>query len=91
MRLQGKKAIVTGGAAGIGRAIVDAFAREGAEIAVFDLHLDKAQKVVEEVCKAGGRAYAVQCDVGIPIRSHGPFSRPIGNWAVWTSWSTTRG
>ena len=64
MRLQGKKAIVTGGAAGIGRAIVDAFAREGAEVALFDLHLDKAQKAADEVCQAGGKAYAVKCDVG---------------------------
>jgi NAD(P)-dependent dehydrogenase (short-subunit alcohol dehydrogenase family) len=64
MRLQSKKAIVTGGAAGIGRAIVDAFAREGAEVALFDLHLDKAQKVADEVCMSGGKAYAVQCDVG---------------------------
>ena len=33
-------------------------------MAVFDLHLDKAQKVVEEVSKLGGKACAIQCDVG---------------------------
>jgi NAD(P)-dependent dehydrogenase (short-subunit alcohol dehydrogenase family) len=64
MRLQGKKAIVTGGAAGIGKAIVETFIREGAEVAVFDLHLDKAQKVVAELTKDGGKAHAIQCDVG---------------------------
>jgi NAD(P)-dependent dehydrogenase (short-subunit alcohol dehydrogenase family) len=65
MKLQGKKAIVTGGAAGIGRAIVEAFAREGAEVALFDLHLDKAQKVADEVSRlAGGKIHAIQCDVG---------------------------
>jgi NAD(P)-dependent dehydrogenase (short-subunit alcohol dehydrogenase family) len=64
MRLQGKRAIVTGGAAGIGKSIVEAFVREGAHVAVFDLHLDKAQKVVEAVAKLGGKACAVQCDVG---------------------------
>jgi NAD(P)-dependent dehydrogenase (short-subunit alcohol dehydrogenase family) len=64
MRLQGKKAIVTGGAAGIGKAIVETFLREGAEVAVFDLHLDKAQKAVAELTKAGGKAHAIQCDVG---------------------------
>jgi NAD(P)-dependent dehydrogenase (short-subunit alcohol dehydrogenase family) len=64
MRLQGKKAIVTGGAAGIGKSIVEAFVREGAHVAVFDLHLDKALKVVEAMAGLGGKACAVQCDVG---------------------------
>ena len=64
MRLQGKKAIVTGGAAGIGKAIAEAFVREGAEVVVFDLHLDKARKTAAEVAKLGGKIHAVQCDVG---------------------------
>ena len=65
MKLQGKKAIVTGGAAGIGKAIVEAFAREEADVAVFDLHLDKAQKVAGEVSQlGGGKIHAIQCDVG---------------------------
>jgi NAD(P)-dependent dehydrogenase (short-subunit alcohol dehydrogenase family) len=64
MRLQGKKAIVTGGAAGIGRAIAEAFVREGAEVVLFDLHLDKARKTAAEVSKLGGKVHAVQCDVG---------------------------
>jgi NAD(P)-dependent dehydrogenase (short-subunit alcohol dehydrogenase family) len=64
MRLQGKKAIVTGGAAGIGKAIVETFIREGAEVAIFDLHLDKAQKAAAELTQAGGKAHAIQCDVG---------------------------
>ena len=64
MRLSGKKAIVTGGAAGIGRAITEAFVREGAEVAVFDLHLDKAQAVAAEIARGGGKVYAIGCDVG---------------------------
>ena len=64
MRLQGKKAIVTGGAAGIGKSIVEAFVREGAHVAIFDLHLDKAQNVVEDVSGLGGKACAIQCEVG---------------------------
>jgi NAD(P)-dependent dehydrogenase (short-subunit alcohol dehydrogenase family) len=64
MRLQGKKAIVTGGAAGIGKAIVETFIREGAEVAIFDLHLDKAQRAAADVTQAGGKAHAIQCDVG---------------------------
>jgi NAD(P)-dependent dehydrogenase (short-subunit alcohol dehydrogenase family) len=65
MRLQGKKAIVTGGAAGIGKAIAEAFVREGADVAIFDFQIDKAEKVAAELIKIGpGKAHAVQCDVG---------------------------
>ena len=45
MRLEGKRAIVTGGVSGIGKAIAVAFASEGVDVAIFDLHLDKAQAV----------------------------------------------
>ena len=65
MRLQGKKAVVTGAAAGIGKAIATAFAQEGAEVALLDLHLDKATAVAAEIAKAcGAKTCAVQCDVG---------------------------
>ncbi len=65
MKLAGKKAIVTGGASGIGKAIVAAFVQQGADVAIFDLHLDKAAKVADELTKTGpGKAWPVQCDVG---------------------------
>ena len=65
MKLYGKKAIVTGGASGIGKAIARTFAAEGAEVAIFDLHPDAARKVVEQInAGGGGRAWAVKCDVG---------------------------
>jgi NAD(P)-dependent dehydrogenase (short-subunit alcohol dehydrogenase family) len=65
MRLQNKKAIVTGGAAGIGKAIAEAFLQEGADVAIFDLQIEKARKVAAELVQLGpGKAFAVQCDVG---------------------------
>jgi NAD(P)-dependent dehydrogenase (short-subunit alcohol dehydrogenase family) len=65
MKLQGKKAIVTGGASGIGKAIAQAFAQEGADVAIFDLNPDKAAKSVEEIRGATGRpVHAITCDVG---------------------------
>lgn len=63
MRLENKKAIVTGGAGGIGRATALAFAAEGAAVAVVDLREDAALAVVEEIRAAGGTAVAIAADV----------------------------
>ncbi|MDB5513116.1 MAG: fabG 5 [Enterovirga sp.] len=62
-RLQGKTAIVTGGAGGIGSATCRRFAREGAAVAVFDLNLEAAQSVAEEINGSGGKAAAFRCDI----------------------------
>lgn len=63
--LTGKKAVVTGGAAGIGRAIAQAFVAEWADVVIFDLHLEKARAVAEELTAKGpGVVHAVACDVG---------------------------
>jgi NAD(P)-dependent dehydrogenase (short-subunit alcohol dehydrogenase family) len=63
MQLEGKVAIVTGGGAGIGRAIVDKFAAEGARVAVVDRNIDAAQAAVAAVVTAGGSASAHAADV----------------------------
>jgi NAD(P)-dependent dehydrogenase (short-subunit alcohol dehydrogenase family) len=63
-RFAGRVAIVTGGASGIGLAIVKAFSREGATVVVADLHGERASQVADEV-KANGsaEAWGVACDV----------------------------
>ncbi len=60
MRLAGKSALITGSARGIGRAFAEAYAREGATVAIADINLDAAMKTADEI---GGKAYAVSLDV----------------------------
>jgi 3-hydroxybutyrate dehydrogenase len=62
-RLEGRLAIVTGSASGIGKKIALRFAREGAKVAVADLDLGRAQEVVSEITLGGGIATAVAMDV----------------------------
>jgi 3-oxoacyl-[acyl-carrier protein] reductase len=61
--LEGKKAVVTGAAAGIGRAIAHTFAVEGAGVAVCDLDYENAEKAAEEIRSAGAVARAYRTDV----------------------------
>jgi NAD(P)-dependent dehydrogenase (short-subunit alcohol dehydrogenase family) len=63
MQLENKRAIVTGGAGGIGRATALAFAAEGASVAVVDLDADRAAGVVDEIHALGGQAIALVADV----------------------------
>ncbi|MEO9189823.1 MAG: glucose 1-dehydrogenase [Acetobacteraceae bacterium] len=61
--LDGKAALITGGAGGIGRASALIFAREGARVAVADVTQDAAAETVALVNQAGGQAISLGCDV----------------------------
>mgnify|MGYP001474705037 FL=1 len=63
MRLQGKIAVVTGGAQGLGRAITLGMAREGAKVVVADLQADKAESVAKEARALGAEALALEVNV----------------------------
>jgi NAD(P)-dependent dehydrogenase (short-subunit alcohol dehydrogenase family) len=66
MRLQGKVAIITGAAQGIGRAYAERFAKEGAAVAIVDLREAQAGEVERAITKGGGRALALKGDVTSP-------------------------
>jgi 2-hydroxycyclohexanecarboxyl-CoA dehydrogenase len=62
-RLQGKVAIVTGGAQGIGRATAMRLAAEGAAVAIADVQMEAARRTASEITGTGARAIAVKLDV----------------------------
>ena len=62
-RLQGRSAIVTGAASGMGAASAKLFAAEGAKVAVVDVNGEGAEKVAADIRAAGGDAIGVACDL----------------------------
>ncbi|MFC1820547.1 SDR family NAD(P)-dependent oxidoreductase, partial [Thermodesulfobacteriota bacterium] len=65
MELEGKVALVTGAGDGIGKGIALTFAKEGAEVAVNDLHLDKVQNTAAEISELGRKTLAIKADVSV--------------------------
>jgi 3-oxoacyl-[acyl-carrier protein] reductase len=63
VKFEGKVALVTGAARGIGQAIVLALAQEGADVVIVDVDLERARRVAQEVKDLWRKAMAVQVDV----------------------------
>jgi acetoacetyl-CoA reductase/3-oxoacyl-[acyl-carrier protein] reductase len=80
-RLEGRTAIVTGAARGIGRAIALRLAAEGARVAVnYRTSEVEAKQVVEEIAARGGEALLIQANVCDVVESRGLVRRVIDQW-----------
>lgn len=61
--LTNKKAVVTGGGSGIGKAIATILAKQGAEVHILELGTEQAEATLAEISNQGGKAFSYACDV----------------------------
>jgi len=61
--LQNKRAVVTGGGSGIGKAIATILAKHGAEVHVIELGTEQAEDTLTEIESSGGKSFSYACDV----------------------------
>ena len=76
-RLEGKRALITGSASGIGRAAARLFASEGARLTLCDIKSKENERLAEEIRSRGGEALSIQTDVGDPEAMQTAFEQSI--------------
>ena len=76
--LQNKKAVVTGGGSGIGKAISVLFAKQGAEVHIIELTEESAKTAVDEIKANGGKVFSYACNVANQEEVSATFEK-IGN------------
>ncbi|MBO9674831.1 MAG: glucose 1-dehydrogenase [Sphingobacteriaceae bacterium] len=73
--LKNKKAVVTGGGSGIGKAIATILAKQGAEVHIIELGTEQAQDTINEIKENGGTAFSYGCDVSNHQAVHEVFNQ----------------
>lgn len=79
--LQNKKAVITGGGSGIGKAIAALFAKQGAEVHIVELTEESAKIAVEEIKVNGGNVFSHACNVANQKEVLATFEK-IGNFNI---------
>lgn len=79
-RFEGQVAIITGGADGLGKAIAERIAREGGAVALFDIHTEKLQAVVQELQTAGYKVSGHTVDVSDEARVKENVDAVLSQW-----------
>lgn len=80
MPFKDRVTLVTGGADGIGRAIAEGFAREGADVIILDIAEEKAKRTASEIKSRGGKASVVKCDATNPQEVKDAVKQVIDKW-----------
>lgn len=80
MLLEGKRALVTGAASGIGETTAKRLAAEGARVLVVDLNEKDGVRVVEEITAKGGTALFHQADISKPAAANAMVARAVEAW-----------
>ncbi len=98
MKFNGKTALVTGAAAGIGRAVAIKFAKEGAKVAIVDVNAEKLELVKKEILTYTKDVVALKCDISNETEVYetvkviedtfGGVDILINNAAVWRCWDS---
>jgi 3-oxoacyl-[acyl-carrier protein] reductase len=68
MLLEGKRALITGGSQGIGKAVALAFAKNGADVVICSRNENKLKKTMEELKEVGVKTKYIVCDVSKPVQ-----------------------
>ena len=91
MRLEGKVALISGGARGMGAAEAKLFSSEGARVILGDILEEQGQELQAEIAESGGEAVFVKLDVTIESDWRQAVEQRSNGLASWISWSTMPG